>query len=240
MKYYTILSIVATIVFLTPFSVKAQEKTTVNQNWEDAFSGSNQGKPGETKGGASRRGECMAELSNSEVNVTPILPDPSKSLTVASHPTFLAHIPSTSAKKVFLRIKDNKEEYEYTTILPITGQEGIIRVTLPPEAPPLKTAQNYQWFLAVMCQGILKPDSPVVRGSVTRVPINITSSEQFQTMTQLKQVEMYAEAGIWYETISILAQLREEKPEDSNLFSIWEKVLSSVGLESLAQAELVD
>lgn len=44
--------------------------------------------------------------------------------------------------------------------------------------------------------------------------------------------------GIWYETISILAQLREEQPEDSNLFSIWETVLTSVGLESLAQAEL--
>ncbi len=48
---------------------------------------------------------------------------------------------------------------------------------------------------------------------------------------------MYVEAGIWDETISILAQLREEKPDDSNLFSIWEKVLTSVGLESLAQAE---
>ena len=43
-------------------------------------------------------------------------------------------------------------------------------------------------------------------------------------------------AGIWYETISILDQLREEQPEDSNLFSIWETVLTSVGLESLAQA----
>ena len=240
MKHYQILSILATIVFLAPFSVNAQEKTTVNTNWEDAFSSSNQGKPGATQGGASRRGECIAELNNSKVDITPILPSPNQSLTSASHPTFLAHVPSTSANKVFLRIKGDKEEYEYTTILPISGQGGIIRVTLPPEAPALKIAQNYQWFLAVMCQGSLLPDSPTVQGSVTRVATTIKSSEQFPAMSRLEQAQMYAEAGIWYETISILAQLREEKPEDSNLFSIWEKVLSSVGLKSLAQAELVD
>ncbi len=240
MKYYKILSIIATILFLTPFPVQAQEKTTVNKNWSDAFSSSNQGKPGATKGGASRAGECIASVTNSKVDVTPILPSPNQSLTSVSHPTFLAYVPSTSANKVFLRIKGNKEEYEYSTIVPISGEAGIIRVTLPPEAPALKTDQNYQWFLAVMCQGSLLPDSPTVQGSVTRVATTIKSSEQFPAMRRLEQAQMYAEAGIWYETISILAQLREEKPEDSSLYLIWEKVLSSVGLESLAQAELVD
>ncbi len=107
MKHYKILSILATIIFLTPFSVNAESKTIVKKNWEDAFSSSNQGKPGATKGGASRRGECMAELTNSKVNVTPILPAPSQSLTSTSHPTFLAHVPSTSADQVYLRIKNH-------------------------------------------------------------------------------------------------------------------------------------
>ena len=240
MNYYKILSILATIVFLAPFPVKAQEKTVANQNWETAFSSSNQGKPGVTKGGASRAGECMAEVTNSKVDLTPILPAPSQSLTSASHPTFLAHVPSTSADKVYLRIKNHNEEYDYATVLPITGQGGIIRLTLPSEAPALEKGQNYQWFLALMCQGVLKPDSPTVEGSLTRVSTKITSSEQIKAMSQLEQAQMYAEAGIWYETISILAQLRKEKSEDSNLFSIWEKVLSSVGLESLVQVELID
>jgi len=240
MKYYKILSILATIVFLSPLTVKAQEKTTVNKNWEDAFSSSNQGKPGATKGGASRGGECMAELTNSEVDLTPILPAPSQRLTLASHPTLLAYFPETSAERVYLRIKNHNQEYDYATILPITGQGGIIRVTLPPDAPALEKGQNYQWFLALMCQGVLKPDSPTVHGSLTRVSTNSTSLEQIKAMTQLERAQMYAEAGIWYETISILAQLRKEKSEDSNLFSIWEKVLSSVGLESLAQVELID
>lgn len=240
MNYYKILSIVATIIFLTPISVNAESKTIVNQNWEDAFSSSNQGKPGATKGGAARAGNCLAELSNSEVILTPILPVPSQRLTLASHPTLLAYLPSTSAERVYLRIKNHNEEYDYATVLPITGQAGIIRITLPPDAPALEKGQNYQWFLALMCQGVLKPDSPTVEGSLTRVSSQIPSSEQIKAMSQLEQAKMYAEAGIWYETISILAQLRTEKSEDSNLFSIWEKVLSSVGLESLVQVELID
>ncbi|MDJ0536016.1 MAG: DUF928 domain-containing protein [Xenococcaceae cyanobacterium MO_207.B15] len=56
-------------------------------------------------------------------------------------------------------------------------------------------SKTYQWFLALMCQGILKPDSPVVQGSVKRVSTTITSSEQFQTMKRLEKAQMYEKRG---------------------------------------------
>ncbi len=236
-----ILLIAATAVVFTQLPLKAEESKNVSfKSFADAFEPPMRDKPLATSGGASRGEECLLEVEQSQIPLTPILPAIEQRLTVASHPTFLINLPPTSAKQVFFKIEDHNQDYEYTTILPITGKEGIIRVTLPPDAPALETGQEYQWFLALMCKGSLKPDSPMVQGSVTRVPVTIASSEQFTTMTQLQQAEIYAEAGIWYETISILAQLREEKPEDSKLFSIWEQVLSSVGLKNLAQAELVD
>ena len=241
MNHKRILSIAITIVFLTQLPLNAQEsKNSYLTSFKGAFDPPMRDKPLATQGGASRGEQCISVASDSKAIISPILPAPSQRLTVVSHPTFLAHFPKTSAKKVFLRIKDHSEEYDYTTELPITGQGGIISVTLPPDAPALETGQTYQWLLAVICEDQLRPDSPMVQGSVKRVSTTITSSEPIKAMTQLQQAAMYAEEGIWYETISILAQLREEQPEDSNLFLIWEKLLTSVGLESLAQAELVD
>ncbi len=236
-----ILLIAATTLILTQVPLKAEQSNNASfKSFADAFEPPMRDKPSVTSGGASRGDKCLLEVEQSQVPLTPILPAIEQRLTVASHPTFFINLPLTSAKQVFFRIEDHNQDYEYTTILPITGKEGIIRVTLPPDAPPLEIKEEYQWFLAIMCQGRLKPDSPMVQGSVTRVPTTIASSEQFTTMTQLQQAETYAQAGIWYETLSLLAQLREQKPQDSNLLSIWEKVLTSVGLENLAEAELVD
>ena len=241
MNYQRILLIAATIVFGHQFPLKAQESTNPATNtFGNAFDPPNSDRPLATKGGAARGEECLAGMQNSPVPLTPILPAIEQRLTLASHPTFFINLPPTSAKQVFFKIRDRNEDYEYTTILPITGKGGVTSVTLPPDAPALETGQTYQWFLAVMCQEQLKPDSPMVQGSVKRVTTIISSSEPIKAITQLEKAEMYAQGEIWYETISILAQLREEQPEDSNLFTIWEKLLTSVGLEGLAQAEFVD
>lgn len=188
MNSHKILSIAATIVFLTPFPVKAQEKIP---HWEVAFSTSNQDNPSATQEGKARCQRCFKN-PESQVPLTSILPVIDQRLTVASHPTFLINLPETFAKQVFFKIEAHNEEYEYTTILPITGQKGIMRVTLPPDAPALETGQTYQWFLVLMCQDKLKPDSPAVQGSVKRVSTTMTSSEQFQAMSQLQQAAIYA------------------------------------------------
>ncbi len=64
-------------------------------------------------------------------------------------------------------------------------------------------------------------------------------AEISEEMTKLEQAALYAEAGIWYETIATLAQLKQEQPNNSNLLSVWEEILTSVGLGELAQAEFV-
>ncbi len=242
MIHKLILLIAVSIIPFSQLPLNAQETTnsSVKSSFAVSFEPPNKDKPLATSGGASRGGQCMANMNNSEVTITPILPAMNQRLTVASHPTFFVHVPHTSAQKVFLNIQDENEEDSYQTVLPISGQSGIISVTLPQEAPPLKMGKNYQWSLALMCEDRLKPDSPIVMGSVTRVQPKMQLSEKLNGMAQIEQAALYAEAGIWYETIATLAQLRQEQPGNSNLLSIWEEVLSSVGLDSLAKAEFVE
>jgi hypothetical protein len=51
---------------------------------------------------------------------------------------------------------------------------------------------------------------------------------------------VYAKAGIWQETISILAQLRHDRPSDRNINAAWKELLESVNLTEIANAPLVE
>ena len=137
-------------------------KVTFNPPGED--------KPQASTGGASRSiGQCINQAENSDLPLTPLLPADALSLTVASHPTVLAYLPKTSANKVFFSWQDEDNNHLYQTILPIENKAGIVSLTLPEDAPPLEVGKNYQWAIAVMCDGRLQPDSPMIRGQIQRV-----------------------------------------------------------------------
>ncbi len=241
MNYQLIILVAVSIIPLTQSPLNAQEKnnSSANNRFSVSFEPPNKNQPVATSGGASRGQQCIADMNNSEIPITAIVPAINQRLTVASHPTFFIHVPETSAQKVFLNIQDENEEDSYQKVIPIDGKSGIIGVTLPQDAPPLKIGKNYQWSLALICQESLKPDSPIVQGTVTRVQSQMQLAEISEEMTKLEQAALYAEAGIWYETIATLAQLKQEQPNNSNLLSVWEEVLTSVGLGELAQAEFV-
>lgn len=198
------------------------------------------GKPQTTTGGASRSiGQCIVEAENSELPLMPLLPAEARSLTVASHPTVLAYLPKTSANKVFFSWQD-ENNHHYQTILPIENQAGIVSLTLPENAPPLEVGKNYQWAIALMCNGRLQPDSPMIQGQIERVAMTSDLSDRLKDANTLKTAAIYGEAGIWYETVATLAELKTTQPNNSDLKSNWQELLTSVGLEEVAQTPLVN
>ncbi len=226
---------------LTQLSLNAQEATNPPaKSFATAFEPPNRDKPLATSGGASRGEQCIADVQNSKIPITPILPAIDQRLTVASHPTFLIHIPQTSAKQVFFTIEDQNQETNYQTNLPISGKAGILKITLPQDAPSLEIGKNYQWALALICGETLKPDSPIVNGSITRIQPETELKQQLSSMTKIEQATFYVQLGIWYEAITTLAQLKQEQPDNANLVSIWDEILNSVGLKDIAKAEFVE
>ncbi len=106
--------------------------------------------------------QCINPLDNSDLPPAPIIPVATQSLTISSHPTVLAYLPETSAQKVLFSWQTENNRDHYQTILPIGNKAGIISLTLPVDAPPLEVGKNYQWALAIMCDGLLHPDSPTI------------------------------------------------------------------------------
>ena len=193
-------------------------------------------RPQITQGAASRiTRQCINPLDNSDLPPAPIIPVASQSLTTASHPTVLVYLPQTSAQKLLFSWKTENDREHYQTILPIENKAGIISLTLPSDAPPLEVDKNYQWALAIMCDGQLHPDSPVIQGHIRRVALEQTICDRLKNANPLETAVIYGEAGIWYETVATLAKLKTAAPDDQNLAANWEYLLNSVGLENISQ-----
>ena len=242
------LSLVAglSLISSTPKFASAQDantgevsKKTFNTS-DVTFEPPNEAYPKVTKAGASRGNQCVLDSLELVTSFTPLLPSSNYGLTVAAHPTIMAYVPSSSAKQIFLTLQNKAEEEVYQKIIPIGYQSGIIRIDVPKESPELEVGETYKWALALMCDNKLRPDSPVVEGYIKRVQPEFQLTNQLTVSEKIEAAAIYGKAGIWYDTISIMAQLRQTQPKDPNLAQTWNRLLNSVGLDSISTAEIFE
>lgn len=200
------------------------------------FRSSGRPAPRQTYGGASRDGACFAEDNNIEYKS--LWPSQEVGLTIAEHPTLFAYIPQTSAQQVLLSIKDEADNLHYRQYLPLKAHGGVVGVKIPQDAPPLQLEKNYRWSLQIVCHQD-DPDHPETFGWIRRVPMDANFASG-GAKASVEKVSWLAQAGIWCETISTLASLRQAEPENQTLRANWQELLTSVGLEDLATQPLKD
>lgn len=199
------------------------------------------GRPDNTAGGASRDGgTCFQDAEGAQsqqqvsVGVTPLMPVTSQGLTVAERPTFFVYVPRTSAKQAFFSLRDKNEEYYYQTTLPLANTPGIVSVQLPADAPALQIGKTYQWSFVTICGKNLAVDDPRVEGQIQRIEPNPALLRQIEKVSPLERAALFGSNGIWYDTLSNLAELKRSQPGNSTLTANWENLLKSVGLGAIA------
>jgi hypothetical protein len=195
--------------------------------------------PKQSSGGASRDGGQCFSQAKTNAAVTPLTPDTHYGLTVAERPTFFVYLPETGAKEMFFSVQDQDGKQAYQTTLPLPDKPGVIGVKLPASAPALEVGKNYKWSLVMVCGGELEPDSPGVEGWVRRVAPTPTLKSQKQLEVSLESASELAKAGIWYDALSALAQLRQAQPENLALSAHWKELLESVKLDAIATEPLI-
>lgn len=221
--------------------VYAQENSNSasNKQLKVTFNPPERRKPRSSAGGASRSiGECINSAENTPLPLTPLVPNSAAGLTVASHPTVLAYVPKTNVDRGFFSWQDQEGNHHYQTIVPINNKTRIISLTLPDKAPPLEVGKVYQWSLALMCNGILRPDSPTLQGDIERIAMDEDLKSGVNNTNKLQDAVIYAQEGIWYETVAILAQLHKSEPLNADLLANWQELLTSVGLEKFSSTPL--
>lgn len=198
------------------------------------------GTPDDTAGGASRDGGiCPQDSVALGSPVTPLMPATLQGLTLAEHPTFFVYVPQTSAQKALFVLKDASEDYYYQKTISIPRTAGIVSFKLPTDAPALEIGKSYKWSFVMMCGEALRPDSPRVEGQVERIEPTPALSARLETLSSLERAALYGKDGVWYDTLTSLADLRRSQPNDVGLATTWEELLKSVGLGGIANQPLI-
>ncbi|GAB1541271.1 DUF928 domain-containing protein [Scytonema sp. NUACC21] len=210
------------------------------------------GAPGNRGEGASR-GECVA----TDVPLTALVPSYEQrlnqdggeritqvwGLTSLEQPSFWFYVPYKKsfiqAIEFVLQNKSNKTIYRTNVSIPSTP--GIIRVPLKDTPVSLETDKGYHWFfkVRVACNPKQTETLDYVEGWIQRVNLDTASRVGLKEASPYQQAEIYALKGIWYDTITILAELRLASPQDSALVEEWKNLLKLVGLEKVSVQPLV-
>ena len=168
-----------------------------------------------------------------QIPLTALVPTTKHGRTVSARPTIFAYLPSIGAEEVFFSIQDEAGNSHYHTMLKVPAQGGVISVTLPDSAPELGLNKNYLWYFApIEPGGILKPDNYAVTGWVTRIEADINQQELASSPIEL--ATEYASAGIWYDTLEILAKAQQSDPSNTTFSSEWHDLLEQLELEEIA------
>jgi Domain of Unknown Function (DUF928) len=171
--------------------------------------------------------------------VFPLLPDNHYGRTASAHPTLMVYVPPTATKQVFFSVQDQDRNPVYQTTLNISGEGGVVSITLPQSAPELEVGKTYTWYFAPIApNGVLRPDNYTVKGWMKRVEAPQVPSSTDTTV--IAQAKAYAEEGIWYDTVAILAAAQQAEPQNAVLADEWHDLLEQVGLEAVAQQPISD
>ncbi|WP_071516884.1 DUF928 domain-containing protein [Geitlerinema sp. PCC 9228] len=211
-----------------------------------SFEPQNEGKPGRLEG-AGTRGGCPTAGQ-----FTLLLPPDYFGLTLQASPSFYMYVPTRCQVPVeFALLDEQQQEILYRTTIETTGVPGVVRVDLSDaQAPALAPGKTYYWEASLILSGDISDRSQDVYdfGWIRRVKPTDAFQQQLETTSGMDRVTLYAETGLWYDALDLLAKLRLQSESNggrtygemtSNKYAQqWQELLRSVNLDRVAKSPL--
>jgi Domain of Unknown Function (DUF928) len=191
---------------------------------------------------AATRGECPRDP------LLALVPPDSTSVTTQSYPTLFFRVPARSPNSTPLEftLKDG-ETIVYQTKLPVVGKRQIVAISLPSTAklPPLTLDRDYQWSATLPCNNDAESAYFRTTGIIRRIAPDADLSAKLQAAsaqdrsTNRPQVpEIYAEAEIWQDALTVLANLHRLQPNNLQVTAQWRSLLESGDLAGVVNDPL--
>ncbi|MEM6452976.1 MAG: DUF928 domain-containing protein [Cyanobacteria bacterium P01_D01_bin.105] len=193
------------------------------------------GAPSRTAGGGTR-GEWCEGGEWSEWSARALVPSNNVSTFSSEQASLWLHVSeSFNNKTAEIYVKDtvsHEAVYEQQIELDNLYDDSIVQVDLPElndaGMPLLKTERDYYWEFSIICDPGNRVQDYVVQGLLQRVEADAGLMATIRESSPVQQLEEYASAGLWQETLQTAALLKENQPH------LWIELLSSVGLSRLA------
>lgn len=147
---------------------------------------------------------------------------------------YIGYLPPAHAEFI---VQNQDGEEMSSQSFKLSGTPGIVQFHLPSEVS-LQKNKFYHWYLKIRCNPQGSTDD-FVEGWVQKVELDAAIERQLNPSAPLNNAAIYAENGIWYDALTVLAELRRDKPNDSVITTAWTDLLQSVDLNNIVQKPII-
>lgn len=196
--------------------------------------------------GTGSRGNCPYKANVPEL--TSLGGDGALTTTLGSHPSFWIYVPYSTSEVSHgeFSLQDGEQDLYRAKIELPSNIPGIVEVSLPSTISPLKVDREYRWYFEIDCSNELAGSESTALDTLTGIvrpvkPSAKLNRELKMARSPLEIVDIYAKYGIWYETVTELAQLIILYPHNSTYQRLWSGLLgqSNVSKTDVANESLV-
>lgn len=174
---------------------------------------------------------------DSTVTLDVLAPDET-GLTTKEEPSLLWYQSKPAQAKFELTLlEENKPKPLLQVKAKGNGQAGIQRIKLSDHNVKLTPGIEYQWVVALVTDPDNRSSDLVASGVIKRVQVSADLKGKIAAANTASLPAVYAEAGIWYDALSVLTDQIESDPGNKSLRETRADLLRQVGLKAAAEAD---
>lgn len=194
------------------------------QNNDDPLDFASDGRSGSRTGGGSR-----SECPSPDPPLTVLAPSSNLGTTISNHPTLWVYVPYTPSQASVGEFVLQTAQRDDIMRLPFTlpPSPGLVSVTVPESEAALLVEEEYLWYFNLYCDPDQNASPIYAQGWIRRLDAN---DDGLIDAFDLRSDQYYARAGIWFDALNELANLRRDRPSDPALLNDWHTLLNAPGI----------
>jgi hypothetical protein len=118
-----------------------------------------------------------------------------------------------------------------------TAKAGTMQVEMPKDLPQLAIGKKYRWSVSLVRNSKRRSEDVFVQGWIERVATTPDLEKQLASANSVKQAEIYAKAGLWYDSLAAITQACNEAPNDRGIQEKRLSLLEQAGQTAVAKQE---
>lgn len=189
------------------------------------------GAPASRVGGGSRS-------VGTEIARVYVLAPPDIGFTTKAKPDLFWFVPEATGAKVFLTVyTDDPNKPLLEQALPAVTSPGIQRVKLSDFGLELQQRVEYRWRISLVSDSENRQARAIAAGAIQRTNPWPKLQTRLQNQDALGRAHVYAEEGLWYDALEMLAESAEANRADPRVRRQRAALLDQVGLTEPSQFE---
>lgn len=153
-------------------------------------------------------------------------------LTIQEQPVLFWYLSEPANYPIEISIIDDSQ-YEplWQSRISQPVQSGFHRIRLADSGLKLDKGKNYKWFVALVLDPDHRSKDVIAGGVIERVHPSESLNKKLAQSDSLQRVSIFAEEGIWYDTLCTISDLIDARSGDSALENVRTDLLTQVGLD---------